>query len=78
MTNEKLNRFINLNKQANLGGGKEKINQQHKKNKFTARERIKLLLDQNRFIEIDKFVVHNNQNFDIIDNLNAIVLMLLD
>jgi len=65
MTNEKLNRFINLNKQANLGGGKEKINQQHKKNKFTARERIKLLLDQNSFIEIDKFVVHNNQNFDM-------------
>jgi len=65
MTNEKLNRFTKLNKQANLGGGKERISQQHKKNKFTARERIKLLLDENSFIEIDKFVVHNNQNFDM-------------
>ena len=65
MTNEKLNRFIKLNKQANLGGGKERISQQHKKNKLTARERIKLLLDENSFIEIDKFVVHNNQNFDM-------------
>ena len=65
MANEKLNRFIKLNKQANLGGGKERISQQHKKNKLTARERIKLLLDENSFIEIDKFVVHNNQNFDM-------------
>ena len=65
MTNEKLNRFTNLDKQANLGGGKEKISQQHKKNKLTARERIKLLLDENSFVEIDKFVVHNNKNFDM-------------
>ena len=65
MTNEKLNRFTKLNKQANLGGGKEKISQQHKKNKLTARERINLLLDENSFVEIDKFVVHNNQNFDM-------------
>jgi len=65
MANEKLNHFTKLDKQANLGGGKEKISQQHKKNKLTARERIKLLLDENSFVEIDKFVVHNNQNFDM-------------
>ena len=65
MTNEKINHFTKLDKQANLGGGKEKISQQHKKNKLTARERINLLLDENSFVELDKFVVHNNQNFDM-------------
>ncbi len=29
-----------------LGGGKDRIESQHKKGKLTARERIKLLLDQ--------------------------------
>lgn len=39
-----------------LGGGKEKIKQQHNKGKLTARERIEYLCDQNsKFIELGTF-----------------------
>jgi len=41
-----------------LGGGKEKIEAQHKKGKLTARERIDLLLDEESFEETDIFVEH--------------------
>lgn len=41
-----------------LGGGKEKIEEQHKKEKLTARERIDLLLDEGSFEETDIFVEH--------------------
>ncbi|MCK4647882.1 methylmalonyl-CoA carboxyltransferase, partial [bacterium] len=41
-----------------LGGGKEKIEAQHKKGKLTARERINLLLDEGSFEETDIFVEH--------------------
>ena len=40
-----------------LGGGKEKIEKQHKKGKLTARERINYLIDENsNFLEIGAFV----------------------
>ncbi|MHA1200276.1 MAG: carboxyl transferase domain-containing protein, partial [Candidatus Heimdallarchaeaceae archaeon] len=38
------------------GGGKKRIDIQHKKGKLTARERIELLVDENSFNEIDAFV----------------------
>jgi acetyl-CoA carboxylase carboxyltransferase component len=41
-----------------LGGGKEKIEAQHKRGKLTARERIKVLLDEASFEETDVFVEH--------------------
>lgn len=40
---------------AKLGGGKDKIDAQHKLGKMTARERINALLDEASFIELDKF-----------------------
>jgi len=47
--NQKLNKIY-------LGGGKEKINQQHKKGKLTARERIDFLIDKDSsFFEIGAF-----------------------
>lgn len=48
---------------AELGGGIDKIEQQHKKGKLTARERLEILLDEGSFIEIDKFVVHQCNDF---------------
>ena len=45
-----------MNRDAELGGGKERIDEQHKKGKLTARERIALLLDPGTFNELDKFV----------------------
>ncbi|MBM4175468.1 MAG: acyl-CoA carboxylase subunit beta [Ignavibacteria bacterium] len=50
---------------AELGGGTHKIEQQHKRGKLTARERLNILLDENSFNEIDKFVVHQSTDFGL-------------
>ena len=42
---DKLDRLKELEHLAQLGGGKDKIKQQHEKGKLTARERISLLLE---------------------------------
>ena len=44
--------------EARLGGGKARIDAQHKRGKLTARERIELLLDKGSFEEFDMFVEH--------------------
>jgi len=49
--------------EAELGGGKERIEKQHQLGKLTARERIFLLLDEGSFEEIDKLVVHHCYDF---------------
>ena len=54
----KYNKFEDLNKQAELGGGLDRIDKQHKSGKLTARERIDVLLDKNTFVEFDKYVTH--------------------
>ncbi len=50
-------RLEEMNRIAELGGGTEKVEEQHKKGKKTARERISLLLDEGSFVEIDRFAV---------------------
>ncbi len=50
-------------KLAEEGGGKERIERQHKAGKLTARERINLLLDPGTFEEMDKLVVHHCYDF---------------
>lgn len=60
---EKIKELYELNQLAELGGGKEKIEKQHREGKLTARERINLLLDKGTFVEIDKFVVHRCTHF---------------
>ena len=42
---------------AALGGGEQRIAQQHAKGKLTARERIDLVLDEGSFTELDAFVL---------------------
>ena len=53
------------NAEALLGGGQDRIDAQHKKGKLTARERIHLLLDENSFEEIGKFVMHRSKDFGL-------------
>ena len=48
---------------ARLGGGKARIDAQHKRGKLTARERVALLLDRNSFEEFDMFVEHRCDEF---------------
>src|SRR5919204_332492 len=62
MHEEKVKRLYHMKKSAEDGGGLDKIEAQHSKGKLTARERIDLLLDWNTFIEIDKYVMHRNDD----------------
>ena len=62
---EKIKELIQLRAQAHLGGGQKRIDSQHQKGKFTARERIAMLLDEGSFDEIDTFVLHRSTNFGI-------------
>ncbi|PVX50829.1 propionyl-CoA carboxylase carboxyltransferase subunit [Balneicella halophila] len=60
---EKLKKLIELREEARLGGGEKRIASQHKKQKYTARERIDMLLDDGSFEEFDMFVTHRCTNF---------------
>lgn len=51
--------------QALTGGGEKRIDDQHKKGKLTARERIQLLLDEGSFEEVGMFVTHRSPDFDM-------------
>ncbi|MCE1156287.1 MAG: acyl-CoA carboxylase subunit beta, partial [Bacteroidales bacterium] len=57
--------LIDLRAQAKLGGGEKRIASQHAKGKFTARERIDMLLDEGSFEELDMFVTHRCNNFGL-------------
>jgi propionyl-CoA carboxylase beta chain len=60
---EKLAHLKARNDQAELGGGPDKIDKHHQSGRLTARERIQILLDEDSFTEIDKFVLHRCENF---------------
>ncbi len=60
---EKVKALIQLREQARLGGGQKRIDSQHQKGKYTARERINMLLDEGSFEEFDMFVTHRCTNF---------------
>lgn len=62
-TRDKVKKLIELRAEAKLGGGIDRIEAQHRKGKFTARERIELLLDEGSFEEFDMFVTHRCTNF---------------
>jgi propionyl-CoA carboxylase beta chain len=50
---------------ARLGGGETRLQKQHDKGKLTARERIDILLDKNSFVEMDMFVSHRCNDFEM-------------
>ena len=60
---EKIQELISKREEARLGGGVKAIEKQHAKGKYTARERIKMLLDEGSFEELDMFVTHRCTNF---------------
>ncbi len=60
---DKIRELVEKREQARLGGGIDRIESQHKKGKFTARERIEKLLDEGSFEEYDMFVTHRCTNF---------------
>jgi len=62
---DKIKQLIDLRNEAKLGGGEKRIEAQHGKGKFTARERIDMLLDEGSFEEFDMFVTHRCTNFGL-------------
>src|SRR6187551_32797 len=61
--NKKINELLSRQEQAFLGGGQDRIDQQHAKKKLTARKRLELLFDENSFEEIGMLVVHRTTDF---------------
>jgi propionyl-CoA carboxylase beta chain len=65
---EKFKVFEEKDKQAELGGGIERIEKQHQAGRLTARERVEILLDPGTFVEQDKFMTHRCTDFDMEKN----------
>lgn len=62
---DKIKHLIETRAEARLGGGEARIEAQHNKGKYTARERIEILLDEGSFEEFDMFVTHRTSSFGL-------------
>jgi len=62
---KKLKQLQELRAKARMGGGEKRIEAQHGKGKYTARERIMQLLDEGSFEEWDMFVTHRERDFGL-------------
>jgi len=60
---EKIKELIEKRQKARLGGGEKAIDKQHQRGKYTARERIEMLVDEGSFEEYDMFKLHRCHNF---------------
>ncbi len=60
---DRMEELRKLDAEAEAGGGPERREREHKSGKLTARERIELLLDENTFEELDKFMRHRSTDF---------------
>ena len=63
MGGDRLEELRRRNRDAEAGGGAERVAKQRAEGKLTARERVDLLLDPGTFQELDKFVVHRSRDF---------------
>src|SRR6476659_1424993 len=61
----KLDLLRQRTRQAETGGGGDRVEKQHAAGKMTARERIEFLLDEGSFEEFDKLVVHRSRDFGL-------------
>lgn len=57
-------KLIETRRMAKLGGGEQRIAQQHEKGKLTARERLDILLDQDSFNELEPFILQRSDVSD--------------
>src|SRR5487761_929691 len=60
---ENIERMNQLSRQAEGGGGEERLKKQRQNGRMTARERIEFLLDRGSFVELDKFKTHRCDDF---------------
>ena len=62
---EKLDLLDRRRAESELGGGADRLQQQHAKGKLSARERLDVLLDEGSFVELDRFVTHRSSDFGL-------------
>src|SRR3990170_6141546 len=62
---DNLQKLGDLNRQANTGGGDDKVRRQHEQGKLLARERLDILLDHGSFVELDRLRTHGCTDFDM-------------
>jgi propionyl-CoA carboxylase beta chain len=60
---DRMEELRRISAEAEAGGGEERREREHKAGKLTARERVDLLLDENSFEELDKYVRHRCTDF---------------
>ncbi len=60
---ENIERIQELSRQAEAGGGEDRLKRQRESGRLTARERVEFLLDRDSFVELDKFKTHRNTDF---------------
>lgn len=65
MAKNPIEHLRDLQAQALLGGGQQRIDEQHRKGKLTARERLTILLDEGSFEETDMFAEHRSNDFGL-------------
>src|SRR3972149_2472889 len=61
---ERLSGLERLREQLRLGGGQQRVDAQHAREKLTARERIHMLLDDGSFEEVDQLVLLAGTEFN--------------
>ena len=67
MIQKDLERLEALRRESVLGGGEARLRAQHERGKLSARERLDLLLDDDSFVELDRFVTHRCEEFGLAD-----------
>jgi propionyl-CoA carboxylase beta chain len=60
---ENMDRLAEINRQAELGGGEDKVRRQREQGKLLARERLDVLLDHGSFVELDRLITHRCSDF---------------
>ena len=64
---KKLEQLEDLGREAELGGGEARLETQQAKGKLLARQRVALLLDEDSFVEMDRFVTHRSTDETLAD-----------
>jgi len=62
---DKIEQLKTIKEQMKAGGGSKKIEAQHAKGKFTARERIEQLVDKDSFVEFDAYMTCRATEFNM-------------
>ncbi len=65
MSSRRIAELRRKHSEAELGGGKARLEAQRERGKLTARERVARLVDPGSFVELDKFVTHRSTNFGL-------------